>query len=126
MSGVTLYGITLYGIKNCDTVRKARKWLEQNNIEYSFHDFRSDGLEHPVVSAWARAVGWENLLNRRSTTWKQLGQELRENMDATSAIETMTTHPTLIKRPVLEHKKGAQKNDIQVGFTPEHYQQLFG
>ena len=63
---------TLYGIKNCDTVRKARKWLESEEIDYSFHDFRVDGLDKKNLSAWVKSVGWEELLNKRSTTWKQL------------------------------------------------------
>lgn len=118
---VTADSITLYGIKNCDTVKKARKWLDDHNITYAFHDFRSDGLDSGKVERWAQALGWETLLNRRSATWKQLDPALRNSIDTTSAIAAMTTHPTLIKRPVLE-----LQNHTQVGFAPNQYQQLFG
>ena len=111
----------LYGISNCDTVRKARKWLHDNGIDHRFHDFRADGLDPSQVADWVRSLGWETLLNRRSTTWQQLAANLRDNIDAQTAVAAMADHPTLIKRPVLEFADG-----IQVGFKPDQYRQLFG
>ena len=111
---------TLYGIKNCDTVKKARKWLEENNIATQFHDFRVDGLNRQQVQAWADQAGWETLLNKRSTTWKQLDAGLRDTIDANSAIDAMVEHPALIKRPILE-----RAGTIQVGFKAEQYSAIF-
>ncbi len=109
----------LYGIKNCDTVRKTRKWLEAQNIEYTFHDVRSDGLDKKDLSAWVKAVGWEVLLNRRGTTWRQLPDADKENINQTGAVQLMLAQPAMIKRPVLVHKKG-----IHVGFKPAEYEAL--
>ena len=95
----------LYGIKNCDTVRKARKWLEAQGIEYTFHDVRSDGLDKKDLSAWVKSVGWEVLLNRRGTTWRQLSDAEKESINEANAIQLKLAKPTLIKRPVLTHKQ---------------------
>ncbi len=111
---------TLYGIKNCDTVRKARKWLELEGFDYSFHDFRVDGLDKKDLHAWVKDVGWEVLLNKRSTTWKQLSDKDKETVDEGKAITLMLANPTLIKRPVLTYKK-----KIHVGFKPAEYKALF-
>jgi arsenate reductase len=111
---------TLYGIKNCDTVRKARKWLEAQGIDYTFHDVRADGLTKKAVTEWAKAVGWETLLNRRGTTWRQLPDVAKESINQKEAIDLMLEHPTLIKRPVLAHKKV-----IHVGFKAAEYEALF-
>jgi len=111
---------TLYGIKNCDTVRKARKWLDAHGIEYTFHDVRSDGLEKKDLSAWEKAVGWEVLLNKRGTTWRQLADADKEGIDQARAIQLMLAQPAMIKRPVLVHPKG-----IHVGFKPAEYEALF-
>jgi Spx/MgsR family transcriptional regulator len=94
--------ITVYGIKNCDTCRKARKWLTDNNIEHRYHDFRADGLEPSTVKGWVADVGWEKLLNRRGTTWRKLAEADREDMDADKATRLMAENPTLIKRPVFD------------------------
>ncbi|MDT8385778.1 MAG: ArsC family reductase [Gammaproteobacteria bacterium] len=110
----------LYGIKNCDTVRKARKWLETHNIEYTFHDVRSDGLDEKQLRAWVKSVGWELLLNRRGTTWRQLPDKDKETIDEANAIQLMLAQPSLINRPVLVHKK-----ITHVGFKPTEYQTLF-
>ena len=110
--------ITLYGIKNCDTVKKARRWLESNDTPYQFHDFRADGLTQEQVENWAQQLGWETLVNKRSTTWKQLDETQRTTMDNSSSITAMVQHPTLIKRPVLE-----SDGEILVGFKPEQYEQ---
>lgn len=107
---------TLYGIKNCDTVKKARRWLDEHGVEYRFHDLRADGLEAKRLDAWIRAVGWETLLNRRGTTWRKLPEAVREGIDAKRAAALMLEQPTLIKRPVIEH--GEQ---VLVGFDPDAY-----
>jgi arsenate reductase (glutaredoxin) len=110
--------ITLYGIKNCNTVSKARKWLEGHDIDYQFHDFRADGLNHDQLILLAERIPWETLLNRRSTRWKDIPVETRENLDQTQALKFMLLHPTLIKRPVL-----ISSTQAFVGFTESLYQQ---
>jgi len=112
--------ITLYGIKNCDTVKKARLWLEQSGIEYQFHDFRDDGIDRDTVATWLDELGWETLVNRRSTTWKQLEPSVRETMDAEHALITILEYPTLIKRPLLD--TGRKRT---VGFKADQYLDLF-
>ena len=112
---------TLAGIKNCDTVRKARQWLEANGIPYHFHDLRSAGLTAQQLQQWNRAVGWETLLNRRGSSWRQLSPQVRDNIDEPSALTLMLQNPTLIKRPILELKDGR----VQVGFAEGQYRQLF-
>ena len=112
--------ITVYGIKNCDTVKKACSWLKKNNIEYQFHDFRKDGLTQSKIKQWANLVDWEILLNRRGTTWRKLSEKERASINKTKAIKFMAEHPTLIKRPVIEHKC-----KVIVGFSPDNYQQQF-
>jgi arsenate reductase len=110
---------TIYGIKNCDTVRKARKWLDGQGIDYTFHDFRTDGLAKKDLRTWIKAVGWEVLLNKRGTTWRQLPENDRETVDESKAIDLMLANPTLIKRPVLVHGR-----KIHVGFKPADYKKL--
>ena len=110
--------ITLYGIKNCNTVSKARKWLEAHTIDYQFHDFRADGLSRDQLTQIAGQIPWETLLNRRSTRWKDIPVEVRENLDQTQALEFMLLHPTLIKRPVL-----ISTTKAFVGFSEPLYQQ---
>lgn len=114
--------ITLYGISpnNCDTVKKAQRWLQANSIEFSFHDFRKDGLEQQQLEQWAAALGWETLLNKRSTSWRQLDDEIKSNIDEQSAIREMLISPTLIKRPLLE-----LNGQYQVGFKEADYASLF-
>ncbi|AQQ68081.1 ArsC family reductase [Microbulbifer agarilyticus] len=108
--------ITLYGIKNCDTVKKARKWLEQNAVEYRFHDFREDGMNTVPLTSWLEQFGWEQVLNRRSTSWRALDDAQKDAMDNTSAAALANETPTLIKRPVLT--KGG---DILFGFKADTY-----
>ncbi len=111
---------TLFGIKNCDTVKKARKWLDAAGIDYRFHDFRTDGLKREQLSAWNQAVGWETLLNRRGTTWRQLPEAVKENIDDNNVLDLLMEHPTLIKRPVLELNE-----DVRIGFKETDYMELF-
>ncbi len=110
---------TLYGIKNCDTVKKARKWLDENTIAYQFHDFRTDGLDSKLLSKLEAGLGWENMLNRRSTSWRQLDDKQKNDLSLAKAIILMLETPTLIKRPVLD--TGEQ---ILIGFKLDDYQKL--
>jgi arsenate reductase len=110
---------TLYGIKNCDAVKKARKWLDTNTIAYQFHDFRSDGLNTKLLTRLEARLGWENMLNRRSTSWRQLDDQQKDNLSLDRAIALMLETPTLIKRPVLD--TGEQ---ILIGFNQDDYQKL--
>jgi len=112
--------ITLYGIKNCDTVKKARKWLETHGIDYQFHDFRDDGLERKAVARWMKELGWETLVNKRSTRWKALDAASRDSMDADSALAAILEQPTLIKRPLLD--TGQERH---TGFSAASYQKIF-
>ncbi|WP_289243963.1 ArsC family reductase [Methylophaga sp. UBA678] len=109
----------LYGIKNCDSVKKARSWLEAHSIDYVFHDFRQQGLEESTVKEWLQSVDWETLLNKRGTTWRKLDDPRKDNLDEKTAIELMLENPTLIKRPVL-----VNDSTIIVGFKEDVYQQL--
>ncbi|MEN8213976.1 MAG: ArsC family reductase [Pseudomonadota bacterium] len=111
--------ITLYGIPNCDTMKKARRWLQQHDIEYRFHDYKKSGIDIQKLNAWIDAVGWETLLNRRGMMWRKTPQQVRDAIDEQSAIQLMLETPSIIKRPVLEMESG-----ITVGFTEERYQQL--
>ncbi len=112
--------ITLYGIKNCDTVKKARRWLEQAGIDYRFHDFRDDGVTREAVVSWIDELGWEALVNRRSTSWKQLAPSQREAMNAETAVDAILEQPTLIKRPLLD-----VGHERLTGFSPAQYEALF-
>ena len=94
--------ITVYGIKNCDTCRKALKWLKSENIEHTFHDFRIDGLAENTLSTWVDTIGWETLLNRRGTTWRKLPETDRDGVTGDTAAALMLENPTLIKRPVFD------------------------
>jgi len=113
--------ITLYGIKNCDTVRKACKWLDANGVEYHYHDFRKDGLTASKIKQWTKVVDWELLLNRRGLTWRQLSDDEKADLNKSTAVRLMAEKPTLIKRPVLE--MGSEVGDaVMVGFKEEIYQ----
>lgn len=111
---------TLYGIANCDTVRKARKWLTAHKVDYQFHDFRKDGLSAEQLKHWAKKVGWETLLNRRGQTWRKLPDKAKTNLTEAGALKLMQAEPTLIKRPVLEIK-----SQVHVGFKDTDYKNLF-
>ncbi len=94
--------VTVYGLKNCDTCRKALKWLAERNIEHRFHDLRADGVDASTLNLWINEIGWERLLNRRSTTWRQLPEAMQQNVTPVSAATLMLAHPELIKRPVFD------------------------
>jgi len=111
---------TLYGIRTCDTVRNAKRWLNDQSIPCQFHDFRSDGLSEALIKHWLKQCDWKQLLNRRSTTWRQLDAQQTADMGQEQAIKLMAKHPTLIKRPVLEHRQR-----IHIGFKAEQYRSIF-
>lgn len=113
--------ITLHGIKNCDSVKKARKWLEAENIDYAFRDFRQAAPSAIEIQGWLEHCDWQQVLNKRSTSWKSLSFEERASViDAATACELMIANPTLIKRPVLTDSDRAW-----VGFSSTNYQQIF-
>jgi Spx/MgsR family transcriptional regulator len=108
-------GITLYGIPNCDTVKKARAWLAGQGIEHQFHDFKKAGVPEPGLDAWLASAGWERLLNRKGTAWRALPDALKASVtDAASARAVMLQQPSTIKRPVVDWGQGR----ITVGFDP--------
>lgn len=113
--------ITIYGIKNCDTMKKAFKWLDKHGVEYQFHDFKKEGIDTKTLASWSKKVGWETLLNRRGTTWRKLPNKVKETISEKSAIQIMAEQPSIIKRPVL--KKGA---NYQVGFDDSIYKKMLG
>ncbi len=110
----------IYGIKNCDTVKKALKWLEAEGIAHQYHDFRQNGLSTSKLDTWLNVVGANDLINRRSTSWKQLSEKEREQIDAGDGKLLILGTPTLIKRPVLEHN-----GRIYCGFKPDLYSSIF-
>lgn len=109
--------IIVYGIKNCDTVKKALKWLSEQNIEHKLHDFRTDGLSAEWLAQAEAQFGWENLVNKRSTTWRNLENDVKENLSKSTALEVLLANPTLIKRPII-----LQEGKALIGFTPQEYQ----
>lgn len=112
--------ITVYGIKNCDTVKRARKWLEKHNVTYSFHDLRDDGLSKTQLNAWCSQLDWQDLLNKRSTTWRNLAEADKSNLNKAAAIKIMLLNPTVIKRPII-----TVDTQLSVGFDEKQFQQLF-
>ena len=110
--------VTIYGIKTCDTVKKARNWLEGRGVEHRFADYRAEGLDPKNLARWKAAVGWEKLLNKASTTFKDLSDADKQGLDEKKATALMQVHPTLIKRPVLD-----VDGRITIGFKPESYEQ---
>ena len=113
--------ITLYGIRNCDTMKKAWTWLDQRGVAYAFHDYKKQGIDRGRLDAWAGQVGWEVLLNRAGTTFRKLPDAERSGLDEAKAIGLMLAQPSMIKRPVLE--AGGR---LLVGFKPPEYERLFG
>lgn len=108
--------ITLYGIKACDTMKKARTWLDQKGVEYRFHDYKKDGVDANQLSAWCTEHGWETLLNRQGTTFRKLSEDEKRDIDTDKAIALMQANPSMIKRPVLDI--GPRR---LVGFKPDLY-----
>ena len=114
-------GITIYGIKNCDTMKKARIWLDAHKVAYEFHDYKTAGIDKPVLESWAKKVGWEVLLNKAGTTFKKLPEAKKEKLDERKAIALMLDQPSMIKRPVLDIG-----GKLTVGFKPEVYEKAMG
>jgi len=109
--------VTIYGIKNCDTMKKARSWLDKHGVDYAFHDYKSVGIERERLEQWAKKVGWEILLNRAGTTFKKLPDKDKVALFETKAIALMLKQPSMIKRPVLDAGRGK----LLVGFKAEQY-----
>ena len=110
--------IQFYGIPNCDTVKKARRWLDAQGVEYAFHDYKKEGADAGRLASWSDAAGWEVLLNKRGTTYRKLSDEEKADIDRAKAIDLMVQHPSLIKRPVVEYDGG-----ILVGFGEAEWAQ---
>jgi arsenate reductase len=112
---------TIYGIKACDTMKKARDWLDGHGVAYGFHDYKAVGIDRARLEGWSRAVGWETLLNRSGTTFRKLPDADKQGLDEAKAIALMLAQPSMIKRPVLD-----LGDRLLVGFKPDQYQQAVG
>ncbi len=113
--------ITIYGIKNCDTMKKARAWLDKHDVDYAFHDYKSAGVDEDKLERWAKKAGWETLINRAGLTFKKLPDKDKEGLTENKAIALMLKQPSMIKRPVLELSGGK----LLVGFKPDDYSAAF-
>lgn len=111
--------IKLYGIPNCDTIKKARKWLKDNGLDYEFYDYKKHGVPEKELKTWVKQVGWETLLNKRGTTWRKLDDNTKNSVNEKSAIQIMLDNPSIIKRPVLSKGK-----TLLVGFSSDDYAKL--
>ena len=112
--------LVVFGIRNCDTVKKARAWLEARGVDYLFHDYKSAGVDRAHLVAWCRTHGWESVLNRAGTTFKKLADAEKQGLTEPRAVALMLAQPSMIKRPIVQ--RGAQSI---VGFTPERYAEFF-
>jgi Spx/MgsR family transcriptional regulator len=113
--------VVVYGIKACDTMKKARAWLEGKGVPYAFHDYKASGVDRATLERWVAKAGWETLLNRAGTTFRKLPEADRRDIDASKAVELMLAQPSMIKRPVLE-----RDGELLVGFKPQAYAAAFG
>lgn len=111
---------TLYGISNCDTVKKARTWLEEQRVDFTFVDFRKDGINAAQVEVWVASLGWEGLINKRSTTWKALDDATKASLNNSSIVPVLLDSPTLIKRPLVDHN-----GELSVGFKAADFEKRF-
>jgi arsenate reductase (glutaredoxin) len=114
---VTALSITIYGIKNCDTMKRARAWLDKHGVDYAFHDYKTAGIKREQLERWSKKVGWETLLNRVGTTFRKLPDKEKTGLSENKALALMLAQPSMIKRPVLDLGGGK----LLVGFTPERY-----
>ena len=119
MRAAAVKPVTIFGIPNCDTMKKARAWLEGHGIDYEFHDYKKAGIDREHLAAWSKKVGWETLLNRSGMTFRKLPDKDKQALDARKAIALMLAQPSIIKRPVLDLGGGK----LLVGFKPETYDQ---
>lgn len=111
---------TLYGISNCDTIKKAKKYLTDNNIEFTFHDYRKDGVNFDMLTEFAAHLDWQDLVNKRGTTYRQLSDEQKQHLDKDNALALLVEQPAMIKRPVLIHN-----SNYYLGFKAAHYDEIF-
>ncbi len=111
---------TMYGIPNCDTIKKARKWLEAESIEFQFHDYRKQGIDAELVKEFCLSLGWENVLNKRGTTFRQLSQEQKDLLNETTAIALLVEQPAMIKRPIVRYE-----GKLYLGFKAADYASIF-
>ncbi|HWE77664.1 MAG TPA: ArsC family reductase [Pseudolabrys sp.] len=114
--------ITIYGIKNCDTMKKARAFLDKHKVDYAFHDYKSAGIDKDRLEGWAKKAGWETLLNKAGTTFKKLPDKDKDGLSEKKAIALMIANPSMIKRPVRELPRGR----LLVGFKPDAYEMALG
>jgi arsenate reductase len=114
--------IRLYGIKNCDTMKKARAWLDKHKVEYAFHDYKSAGIDRDRLEGWANKAGWETVLNKAGTAFRKLPDKDKDGLTEKKAIALMLAQPSMIKRPVLELPRGK----LIVGFKPDEYEAVLG
>lgn len=112
--------VTIYGLATCDTTRAARKWLGAHKIAHTFHDVREDGLSKALVEGWVKELGWERVLNKASTTWRELPENEKAGVDGKKAVALLLAHPTLVKRPVLD-----RGGELMLGFKPAAYEAAF-
>ncbi len=112
--------ITMYGIPNCDTIKKAKKWLQEADISFDFHDYRKNGVDNTLVETFCQQLGWEQVLNKRGTTYRQLTQEQKESVDQQSVVPLLVEHPAMIKRPILN-----VDGQLHIGFKAPQYSDIF-
>ncbi|MCU7904914.1 MAG: ArsC family reductase [Candidatus Thiodiazotropha sp. (ex Epidulcina cf. delphinae)] len=112
--------VKLYGIPNCDTIKKTRQWLKNQGIAYEFHDYKKAGVDERRLRQWVETLGWESLLNRRGTTWRKLDDAVKANLDEAGAIQLMLQTPSIIKRPLLDNGKS-----LHLGFKADEYSRIF-
>ena len=112
--------VTIYGIKNCDTMKKARTWLTAHSVEAEFHDYKASGIDRAHIERWCSEAGWETVLNRAGTTFRKLDDADKQDVDQEKAIALMLAQPSMIKRPVVE-----ADSRLIIGFKPERYEQFF-
>lgn len=113
--------VTIYGIKNCDTMKKAFAWLDAHGVAYRFHDYKRDGVPAARLAAWAKEVGWERLANTRGPTWRKIPEASRTSLDEGRALELLAAHSSAIRRPVIE-----TGDALLIGFDPEQYERALG
>lgn len=112
--------VTMYGIKNCDTMKKAFTWLDQHGVEYHFHDYKREGVQTATLAAWATQVGWERLANTRGPTWRRIPEASRTGLDEQRALALLAANPSAIRRPVIEAGKA-----LLVGFDADEFERTF-
>lgn len=112
--------VTMFGIPNCDTIKKAKKWLDSRDISYQFHDYRNQGIDEQLVRRFCQELGWESVVNKRGTTYRQLSDEQKQSLNEQSAITLLIEMPAMVKRPII-----SVNNQLHIGFKPEQYANIF-